>query len=133
MADRIETTAPETNTASKLAQERTFLAQDRTMMAWIRTATSLISFGFAIYKFFELDKGRILEQGNQQLLGPRYFGMAMITIGLVSLLLATIQRWQQATRLRRQHVKVPPSLSTLVAALISILGLLAMTAAVFKM
>ena len=25
------------------------------MMAWIRTATSLISFGFTIYKFFDLE------------------------------------------------------------------------------
>ena len=28
------------------------VALDRTLMAWVRTATSLISFGFTIYKFF---------------------------------------------------------------------------------
>ena len=33
-----------------LAVERTLMALDRTLMAWVRTATSLISFGFTIYK-----------------------------------------------------------------------------------
>jgi uncharacterized membrane protein YidH (DUF202 family) len=36
-----------------LALERTRLAHERTLMAWVRTATSLISFGFTIYKAFE--------------------------------------------------------------------------------
>ena len=31
--------------------DRTRLAYERTLMAWVRTATSLISFGFTIYKF----------------------------------------------------------------------------------
>ena len=35
-----------------LAVERTRLAHERTLMAWVRTATSLISFGFTIYKTF---------------------------------------------------------------------------------
>ena len=38
---------------TNLAYERTALANDRTLMAWIRTSTSLISFGFTIYKFFQ--------------------------------------------------------------------------------
>ena len=39
--------------ATRLAVERTRLAYERTLMAWTRTATSLISFGFTIYKFFQ--------------------------------------------------------------------------------
>ena len=39
--------------ATKLAVERTRLAYERTLMAWVRTSTSLISFGFTIYKFFQ--------------------------------------------------------------------------------
>jgi putative membrane protein len=35
--------------ATDLALDRTRLAHERTMMAWIRTATSLISFGFAVF------------------------------------------------------------------------------------
>ncbi len=38
---------------TRLAVTRTVAALDRTLMAWIRTATSLISFGFTIYKFFQ--------------------------------------------------------------------------------
>ena len=41
------------DTGTKLAVDRTRLAYERTLMAWVRTATSLISFGFTIYKFFE--------------------------------------------------------------------------------
>jgi putative membrane protein len=37
---------------TQLSIERTMLAHERTLMAWVRTATSLISFGFTIYKFF---------------------------------------------------------------------------------
>jgi uncharacterized membrane protein YidH (DUF202 family) len=43
------------NIQVRLALERTRVAYDRTMMAWIRTATSLITFGFGIYKFFQLE------------------------------------------------------------------------------
>ena len=43
---------------TRLAVERTRLAHERTLMAWVRTATSLISFGFTIYKFFEFESGR---------------------------------------------------------------------------
>jgi uncharacterized membrane protein YidH (DUF202 family) len=43
-----------TNLSDDLSIKRTRLSYDRTLMAWIRTATSLISFGFTIYKFFDL-------------------------------------------------------------------------------
>jgi len=41
------------STSTKLAIERTRLAHERTLMAWVRTATSLISFGFTVYKFVQ--------------------------------------------------------------------------------
>ena len=41
------------DTSTRLAVERTRLANERTLMAWIRTATSLIAFGFTIFKFFQ--------------------------------------------------------------------------------
>ena len=43
---------------NQLALDRTRLAYERTLMAWVRTATSLISFGFTIYKFFGTCGGR---------------------------------------------------------------------------
>jgi inner membrane protein YidH len=39
--------------SKELSLDRTIQAHDRTLMAWVRTATSLISFGFTIYKFFQ--------------------------------------------------------------------------------
>src|SRR5262245_28256630 len=72
-----------------LAIQRTVLAQERTLMAWVRTATSLISFGFSIYKFFDLQQQNPLDR--YRLLGPRGFSMAMTLTGLISLILAIIQ------------------------------------------
>ena len=43
------------DTATELAFDRTRAAYERTMMAWIRPATWLITFGFTIYKFFQIE------------------------------------------------------------------------------
>jgi putative membrane protein len=133
MTDQTEATAIGSSIATQLAYERTNLAHDRTMMAWVRTATSLISFGFTIYKFFQLEKGGARIPGTQQLIGARHFAMMMIAIGLFSLVLATIQHWEHISSLRRQHIKAPRSLATVVAGLISVLGILAMIAVIFRM
>ena len=52
MAHQTAEGAPEPDTPTKLAYDRTRLAYERTTMAWVRTATASISFGFTIYKFF---------------------------------------------------------------------------------
>ncbi len=44
------------DTPTELAYQRTFLAHERTLMAWVRTSSSLITFGFSIYKFFQLER-----------------------------------------------------------------------------
>ena len=133
MTDQAETAAAEPSLTTKLAYERTNLAYERTMMAWIRTAMSLISFGFAIYKFFQLEKMEGLLPETQQVIGSRGFAIIMIAIGLFSLAIAAIQHWEHRRRLLRQHIEVPRSLATLIAALISILGILAMIAAILGM
>jgi len=48
-----ERLAAEPDPRVRLAFERTFLAYERTRIAWVRTALTLISFGFAIAKFFQ--------------------------------------------------------------------------------
>ena len=70
----------ELDVSTKLAFARTCAAYDRTMMAWIRTATSLISFGFAIFKFFQLELGTGRQDGR--LVGAREFAIIMVGIGL---------------------------------------------------
>ena len=57
------------------------------MMAWIGIATSL-TFGFNIYKFSQLDGLGWAQQ--VRLIGTRAFALMLMGIGLISLLLATI-------------------------------------------
>ena len=113
-----------------LATDRTRLAHDRTLMAWVRTSTSLISFGFTIYKFF--DYLRKENDSNSQRLSPRLFAMIMICIGIVALALATWQHRRDMIALRAAHAEVPYSLATVLAGLISILGFVALLAVILR-
>lgn len=99
------------------------------MMAWVRTAVALISFGFATDQFFVILKEK--AETSQAVVGPRGFGFLMIAIGLVSLLLATLQNWRGLAALRQRFptVDIPPSEATRLAALVSILGLLGLVSA----
>jgi inner membrane protein YidH len=112
-------------TSTELALDRTRLAYERTLMAWIRTATSLITFGFTIYKFFHYLVERGHGEERDRLIGPRGFGLFMIGIGLFALLLATISHRRNMQALRHKYVHVQYSLAAVLAAVISVLGLLA--------
>lgn len=119
------------NTSTILAVDRTRLAHDRTLMAWVRTSTSLISFGFTIYKFFQYLHE---QQGTQSRgwFGPRQFATLMIVIGILALVLATLQHRRDMKALRAHYPEVPYSLATVLVGLISILGVLALLAVVFR-
>jgi inner membrane protein YidH len=113
----------ELDVSTKLAFDRTRVAYDRTLMAWIRTATSLISFGFAIFKFFQLEL-RIVQDGH--LVGAREFAILMVGIGLLSLLMGTVEYRQNMQLLRAQNPDLPRSRTGILAGLIFILGILAL-------
>jgi len=117
-----------------LAVERTRLAHERTLIAWLRTALSMISFGFTIYKFFQLEIDKTPSLAAGRLLTPRGFALVMIGTGLVALLMSTVQHRQSMQRLRAESgaVIVPVSIATVVAALFSILGVLAFLAVLFQ-
>ena len=70
---------------------RTRLSIERTMMSWIRTAVALIGFGFAIVQFLErlqqMPGVRPAEYPN----APRNLGLALISCGVLALLIAV---WQ---------------------------------------
>jgi len=117
---------------TRLAYERTTLAQERTLMAWLRTAVSLITFGFTLYKFFALELGAKAGSRAYQVIGPRQFAIIMIAIGLFALVVATLQNIQDRKSMRKEYPKARLSLSSLVAAMISVLGLLAMAAVLFR-
>ena len=130
MANQTAKSALELDTATKLAYDRTRLAYENTMMAWVRTATSLITFGFSVYKFFQIEK-----RGGEQvdrLLGPREFALLLITIGLVSLLLGTLQHVLSMRQLRAYYPALPRSLAAPLGALISLLGIFALIAVIFR-
>lgn len=100
--------------STRFSFERTLLSHERTVMSWVRTATSLITFGFTLYKFFELDPGTAARPRAQHVISARTFAMVMIASGLFSLLVAAIQNWQYRGCWRKQGLRVAPSLSTLV-------------------
>ena len=116
-----------------LSVDRTRLSYERTLMSWIRTATSLITFGFSIYKFFQIESQRVAST-NSHLVGPRAFAIMMIVIGLTALLMATIEHRRELGFLKADypHARIRRSIARLIAGLISILGVTAFVAAVFR-
>jgi len=119
----------EPSTSTQLAVDRTRLAHDRTMLAWIRTAASLISFGFSIYKFFDLQP---YAARHASFIGPHGFAVLMIAGGLLSLLLAALQNRDARTHLREITSAVPRSSAAALAVVIAVLGIVAMLAVVFR-
>ena len=102
-------------------------------MSWIRTATSLITFGFSIYKFFQIESQRA-DSANSHLVGPRVFAIMMIVIGLTALLMATMEHRRELRFLKADypHARIRRSIARLIAGLISVLGVTAFVAAVFR-
>ena len=130
MADQTAHSAHALDLSTKLAFDRTWVAYERTMLAWVRTATSLITFGFSVFKFFQI----VREGGEQRnyLIGAREFGLLLVSIGLISLVLATLQYRQNIRMLGEEYQGRPRSLAVIVAALIAILGILALIVMIFR-
>jgi len=110
--------------------ERTRIAYEGPMMSWIRTATSLITFGFSIYKFFQIEGHGSVYATRP--IGPREFALALVAIGLGALALATMEYRQNMRILKAQYAQGPRSLAGLVAASISVLGVVALVAVLFR-
>src|SRR5215813_2756309 len=100
MTNPLMQNAPKLDVSTKLAVDRTRVAYERTMLAWVRTATSLITFGFSIYKFFQLQ--HFEEEQTKRLIGPHEFSLLLVSLGLISLLLATVEHRLNMQGLRAQ-------------------------------
>jgi putative membrane protein len=117
-------------TVTDLAVTRTCLALERTLMAWVRTAISLISFGFAMYKFFDFFRGG--QPSGQGFFSVRRYALFIISVGLIALLLATWEHQRNMRALRAVFPHVPYSGVTVLAGLISLLGIVTLIAVIFR-
>ncbi len=116
-------TASSPDTSTRLAFERTRLAHERTLMAWIRTSTSLIAFGFTIFKFFQYLASA--QELHRKVLSPWLVGMILIVLGITALALASYQHHQEMKVLRAEAGPMPFSLAGIMATLITLLGVVA--------
>jgi putative membrane protein len=77
--------------ADHFAWLRTRLALERTMMSWLRTATALIGFGFAIVQYLNHLQQTPGARPAYLPTAPEYLGLALISCGVLALL---ISLWQ---------------------------------------
>jgi putative membrane protein len=120
--------------STAMAVDRTVMAADRSLMAWVRTGLSLISFGFTIYKF--------LENSNKQLLavskipvdisGPEVVGLFMVGMGVLSLIMGTIENVETIMRLRGRYEFTRTRYSLFMAAILTIFGIVIFLGIVFQ-
>ena len=118
------------------------MSADRTLMSVIRTSLSLISFGFTIYQFFQhLRESNVVAGGRH---AARNFGAALLSLGVVMLVLGIIYHVMFMLGLRRQRADMkaaglihaeslfPASLTLIVAILLLLIGVLAIASMVFN-
>jgi putative membrane protein len=77
--------------SNHFAWMNTQMSLERTLMAAARTAVSLIGFGFTVAQFFEKMARGIPESMRMRPEAPRNLGLALITAGVVSLAVFTLQ------------------------------------------
>jgi putative membrane protein len=121
--------------STMLAVERTLLAHENTLLGWIRTAISLIGFGFSIQQFFRV--ARANEPADLRLIGPQEFGLLMMVTGLAALILAVLQNRFDLKALRLRYppqagYPAIPSLARYLAALIALLGIIALLSMILR-
>lgn len=125
-------TAPKLDAGTRLAVDRTRLAHERTLMAWVRTATSLISFGFTIYKFFQFEAGKGAIPPSP-LVSPRQFAMIMIGTGLAALALSLFEHHRSMQALRAEYGGgARGTTAGIVAGIVAVMGLLAFLTTLFR-
>ena len=73
-------------------------------MAWIRTSVSLFTFGFSITKFFNYLENQ--QKGTQFSEGPYLLGLALICLGIFSLVPAAIQHVGRLKRAKELGIPI---------------------------
>jgi putative membrane protein len=127
MSTKAQGVAAPLDRTTQLAYDRTRLAYERTMQAWIRTATSLITFGFGIYKLVDA-----VDSSQQRRVGTHQLGLALVCTGLCALALATVQHRQDIRALEAEYGSSRRSLSVFFAGLVATLGIFALVVMLFR-
>lgn len=122
--------------------QRTRMSADRTLMSVMRTSLSLISFGFTIFQFFKhLEEAKVLTSARPS---ARNFGLTLLTLGAGMLAFGIIYHLSFMRELRRERNQLvaeglvhgdsgfPASLSVIIAVLLLLVGLLAVTSIAFR-
>lgn len=121
--------------------QRTRMSADRTLMSIMRTALSLIGFGFTVFQFFK----RLAE--NEAVVtrehAARNFGTALVALGIAMLIVGIWYHLHFMRELRREREAMarddlihgesefPVSLTLIIALLLLLIGVLAITSMVF--
>jgi putative membrane protein len=125
---------PIASALDQLALQRTWQSQERTMLSWIRTGIALIGFGFGLEQIF---RALFARDDPDAVARAHALGLTMVVAGLATLALAI---WQTRVYLRdlgrhfppeRGYPRVPPSWASALAAIIALLGLLALADMLF--
>ena len=105
---------------------RDHLANERTLLAWARTAITIMALGFVIAKFGILVREvRGLTHAAQEAVHfSALFGAALACTGAVALALAAAGFVRVKRGIDRQEVSVSPTVGLVVAAVLTIVGLL---------
>lgn len=108
---------------------RLHLANERTMLAWIRTGIAFMAFGFAIARFGVFLRqvaalGALGAPRPPTSLGSAWVGAALVALGMLANLLATIRYASIRTAIKRGDVGAPSAaLVYAVGAVASLIGL----------
>ena len=89
----------------------------------------MISFGFTIFKFLQGVQGPASGLRPEE---PRNVGLALVSMGVVSLLVASLQYVRQMRRYGRTPRDAFRDLTLWVAAMVGVFGLLALLNIAFK-
>lgn len=117
--------------STALAVDRTRLAIERTMLAWVRTAASLISFGFAVAKFSNILRPTSPESVARVFSAPQV-GFVLVCIGIGSLVLAVNEHRKNIRDLGIHYASRRPSSAVMLAGVVALFGVLALTAMIVR-
>jgi putative membrane protein len=105
---------------------RDHLANERTLLAWARTAITIMALGFVIAKFGILvrEVKGLTHAAQDAIHFSALFGAALACTGAVALAFAAAGFVRVKSGIDRQEVSFSPTLGLVVAAVLTVVGLL---------